>query len=84
MKERIGVIEVEEPERKFKLYWETMGDEHVCEYCEEHEGEYDPDDPFLPVIPAHPLCRCWWKYEEVQVKSVSDYIAGLIIDQLIE
>ena len=80
VKERIGVIEVEQPERKFKLYWETMGDERVCLYCVDHEGEYEPDEPFLPVIPAHPLCRCWWNFEEVQTKSTADYIAALIVE----
>ena len=44
-----------------KLYWTTMGDEKVCDYCEGNEGEYEIDDPFLPMLPGHVSCRCYWE-----------------------
>jgi hypothetical protein len=65
VKETVAVIEPEERARlRLILKWETMGDERVCDYCEEQEGEYEFDDPFLPMIPAHVMCRCWWTIEE--------------------
>jgi hypothetical protein len=70
VREMVAVLEPEERERKMKLYWETMGDDRVCTYCVDHEGEYEPDDPFLPVIPAHPLCRCWWNVEVDRTRGV--------------
>jgi hypothetical protein len=66
-KELVTVTEGEAPEpRKVRLFWTTMDDNNVCLLCEDNEHEYsgiDPDEPFLPVIPAHPLCRCWWNVE---------------------
>jgi hypothetical protein len=44
-----------------KLSWATMDDEKVCDVCEGNEGEYDPSDEFLPDMPAHVVCRCWWE-----------------------
>lgn len=53
-----------------KIEWKTVGDEMgyvsqgdphgVCELCEDYEGEYDADDPLLPFMPAHVMCRCYW------------------------
>jgi hypothetical protein len=43
-----------------KLSWATMDDDKVCEACQDNEGDYDPAAPFLPTMPAHTLCRCWW------------------------
>jgi len=47
-----------------KLAWTTMGDEKVCDICEGNEGEYDPAEEFLPTMPAHVTCRCWWQINE--------------------
>lgn len=44
-----------------KLTWATMDDDKVCDLCQENEGDYEPDAPFLPDMPGHPLCRCRWK-----------------------
>ena len=68
IKEQLAVIEDDyqattgEPSGR-KLYWTTMDDEKVCDYCNEQEGEYSFDDPFLPVIPGHAMCRCVWQIE---------------------
>lgn len=42
-----------------RLYWLTMRDPQVCELCRTNEGYYSLNDP-LPVMPAHPQCRCVW------------------------
>jgi hypothetical protein len=64
IRETIGILEPEDPKtgEKRTLKWVSMGDNRVCDLCLDSEGEYDPDDPFLPVIPSHALCRCWWEY----------------------
>lgn len=43
-----------------KLEWVSMGDDKVCPICEGNEGEYEPTDEFLPDLPAHVVCRCYW------------------------
>jgi hypothetical protein len=65
IRETVAAIEPIDPEtgEPHKLLWATMEDEKVCDYCNEQEGEYDFDDPLLPAIPAHVMCRCWWTIE---------------------
>jgi hypothetical protein len=65
VKETVAVLEPEDPEtgEPRKLLWVTMEDEKVCDYCNEQEGEYSFDDEFLPMIPGHVFCRCWWQIE---------------------
>ena len=69
VKEQLAVVEDDyqattgEPSG-LKLYWVTMDDEKVCDYCQEQEGEYDLTDEFLPTMPAHVMCRCIWTIEE--------------------
>jgi hypothetical protein len=46
-----------------KLHWNIVGDDKTCNICIENEGDYDPVAPFLPYLPQHPLCRCWWSIE---------------------
>ena len=69
IKEQFAVIEDDyqattgEPSGR-KLNWTTMGDDLVCDICEGNEGEYELDDDFLPTMPAHVNCRCWWEIIE--------------------
>jgi hypothetical protein len=44
-----------------QIKWVTMGDLRVCPICLGNERAWNTDDPNLPVLPAHPLCRCWWE-----------------------
>jgi hypothetical protein len=47
-------------EKGNQLSWTTMDDDKVCDLCQENEGDYEPDDPLLPDMPAHVICRCYW------------------------
>jgi SPP1 gp7 family putative phage head morphogenesis protein len=42
-----------------KVEWLACADEHVCEYCEEMDGQQFPIDDH-PDCPADPFCRCTW------------------------
>lgn len=42
-----------------KRIWTTMDDERVCPICRSQEG-LTPEEASYD-IPAHPLCRCWWR-----------------------
>ena len=65
VKETVAVLEPINPEtiEPHKLIWMTMEDEKLCPFCEENAGEYDMDAEFIPIIPAHVMCRCWWEIE---------------------
>lgn len=52
---------VPEEDKGNKISWATAEDDRVCELCMENEGDYQPDDPLLPMMPAHPICRCVWE-----------------------
>ena len=46
-----------------KLAWTLhpeLSESGPCPICYDNEGEYDPDDPFLPEMPAHVRCVCEW------------------------
>jgi hypothetical protein len=62
--QQLLVLEADEavpPEDKGNtLSWATMEDDKVCTLCQENAGDYDPAAPFLPTMPAHIDCRCWW------------------------
>ena len=65
-KEFLAVLEedpsIPEEDKGNVLAWRTMEDDKVCEeICQPNEGEYDPTDAFLPEMPAHVDCRCWWE-----------------------
>lgn len=42
-----------------KRIWTTMDDERVCPICRGQEGLTQEEASYD--IPAHPLCRCWWR-----------------------
>jgi len=42
------------------MEWVTEGDDRVCPYCEEHEGREYRIGQFVPWLPAHVDCRCFW------------------------
>jgi len=42
-----------------KRIWTTMDDERVCYICRGQEGLTQDEASYD--IPAHPLCRCWWR-----------------------
>ena len=66
IREQLAVVEDDyqtvtgEPSGR-KLQWATMGDDLVCDICEGNEGEYELDDDFLPTMPVHVNCRCYWE-----------------------
>jgi hypothetical protein len=39
--------------------WMTMDDERVCPICASQEGRNEETATYD--IPAHPVCRCWWR-----------------------
>jgi len=59
VKETVAVTEPIDPEtlEPHKLIWITIEDERVWGLCEENAGEYDMDEDFIPIIPAHVMCR---------------------------
>ena len=68
IREQIAVVEDDyqtttgEPSGN-KLNWTLhpeSSESGPCEICEDNEGEYDPTDEFLPVLPAHVHCVCTW------------------------
>ena len=47
-----------------KLSWVTHPERSKsgpCPICADNEGDYDPDDPLLPMMPAHVICQCTWE-----------------------
>lgn len=38
--------------------WVTMGDDHVCALCSDHEGDSWKPGQLMPMMPAHVGCRC--------------------------
>ena len=40
--------------------WSTVGDDRVCELCEDLEGAIMTIDEARGLIPRHPNCRCAW------------------------
>lgn len=67
----VAAVTDTETGEKYQLEWVTMGDDKVCELCADSAGVYDSDDPFLPTIPAHALCRCSWMPVEGPYSMVS-------------
>ncbi len=44
------------------LIYRTQDDSKVDPLCEVFMNEeWDQQDPFRPVIPIHPNCRCFWQ-----------------------
>lgn len=43
------------------LVYHTEQDDRVCMDCEPFEGREYNMGQFLPYIPRHPGCRCWWE-----------------------
>jgi len=42
------------------LEWVTTIDEKTCDYCDSQAGRRYNIGQFLPKIPAHIKCRCFW------------------------
>lgn len=41
-----------------------MGDDAVCPICDDlQDTEYTEEDPLLPDMPGHVLCRCYFEIE---------------------
>jgi hypothetical protein len=41
--------------------WVTQYDEvNPCDYCDSQSGRRYRRGQFMPEIPAHPNCRCFW------------------------
>jgi hypothetical protein len=70
IKEVAAVTDAETGE-KYQVEWVTMEDDSVCDQCEASAGVYDSDEPFLPTIPAHVMCRCIWMPVEGPYSMVS-------------
>ena len=49
----MGITEVE---------WVADLDERTCEYCEGQSGRRYVLGMFMPELPIHPNCRCFWDY----------------------
>jgi hypothetical protein len=63
LSEAMKGIFVSEPSAK-KLIWRTWGDDKTCSDCDGLNGsEYTEEDPMLPEMPNHVLCRCWFDLE---------------------
>ena len=56
-------IELAHETRAKWLRYNTMQDPKVCPICDSLQGTYPAEDPNLPTIPQHPLCRCWYTIE---------------------
>jgi hypothetical protein len=41
--------------------WMGEEDDRTCEYCSEHIGEHYRLAAFMPELPTHVNCRCWWE-----------------------
>ena len=44
--------------------WVADLDERTCGYCIDQNGHRYVLGMFLPELPAHPNCRCYWDYAE--------------------
>ena len=53
-----GILETEAREGAVGGYWETMGDDKVCDTCAAKDGNWYKNDEILDVYPSHPGCRC--------------------------
>jgi hypothetical protein len=42
------------------LKWVGVMDAHICEECEDLNGEEYQTNWFLPRMPRHVKCRCFW------------------------
>ena len=43
------------------LEYHTMGDVKVCDECDPFDGRVYNMGQFLPYLPRHFGCRCWWE-----------------------
>lgn len=45
-----------------EMFWQSADDDRTCPTCIalEDGSPYNPADPDLPEMPAHPTCRCNW------------------------
>jgi hypothetical protein len=62
------------------LRWLATFDSRTCIVCGTlHGREWPKDDPDLPVMPAHPHCRCAWLPVFLDA-AVNDAVSGEIAD----
>jgi hypothetical protein len=53
--------------------WKTMEDERVCWICESQEGKTEEQATYN--IPAHHVCRCYWKPKPLPYKRLAGELA---------
>ena len=46
---------------RIEFEWVTQIDERSCDYCDSQSGRIYRFGQFMPEIPAHPNCRCYWR-----------------------
>ena len=49
--------------------WQTMDDERVCIICRSNAGKTRAEATHT--IPAHTVCRCWWKVRAIDYKKLA-------------
>jgi hypothetical protein len=48
------------------IEWATEITLHTCDYCDSQSGRRYRLGQFMPWLPAHPNCKCWWALVETE------------------
>lgn len=62
-----------------RLLWITAGDDHVCQVCDDIEGENPYTPGTIPPCPDHVRCRCWIHADGDA--ALFDFLAAYITDR---